>query len=298
MMNEEIEPTDCVLTSVLNFEETEPNSASIMKKLAIVNIETTGLSADYDKITELTALKVDYDMVTGVCHKVTDIYESYNNPGIPIPVRVSKITGITDGMVSSIIKEEDISSFFQDVSVIISWPASFSRPFCEKAFPSIFTQKPWISIKDDYDWPIELGHTPNLISLLSSFGYFMPSRSGLNSCYGILSVMNSTLSSGNLVFNEITTLTRQPSYKIIAVTEARIDPSWKSRLYTLGFRYRENVLNKETGKKTSGYVLDCSGVNAEEIYKDVSQASGLKVSVGISTAFEKYKLTPTIRNYI
>ena len=61
----------------------------------ILDTETTGLDPATDKIIQLSAIKYDANGTP------IDFYDTYINPGSPIPARATKINGITDKMVSN-----------------------------------------------------------------------------------------------------------------------------------------------------------------------------------------------------
>ena len=61
-------------------------------RLAIVDLETTGMSARTDRVTEIAVLEIDDGRLVGE-------WSSLINPGIPIPPEIRGLTGISDSMV-------------------------------------------------------------------------------------------------------------------------------------------------------------------------------------------------------
>lgn len=61
-------------------------------RLAIVDLETTGMSARADRVTEIAVLEIDDG-------RLVDEWSSLINPGIPIPPEIRGLTGISDSMV-------------------------------------------------------------------------------------------------------------------------------------------------------------------------------------------------------
>lgn len=63
------------------------------ERMAIIDTETTGGKAIYDRITELAIILVDQG-------QVVEVWQSLLNPQRPIPPWITRVTGISDDMVS------------------------------------------------------------------------------------------------------------------------------------------------------------------------------------------------------
>ncbi len=106
------------------------------------DIETTGLSALRDRITEIGAVKV----VNG---EITDTFSTFADPGMPIPAKITQLTGITDEMVRGApSQKEAVSAFlaFAGDSILVAHNAPFDTSFIRKACENMHVAYPYTSI--------------------------------------------------------------------------------------------------------------------------------------------------------
>ncbi len=93
-----------------------------------VDLETTGLNPKTDKIMEVGAVKVENG-------RIVRVYETFVNPGRPVPERVRQLTGICDAWLQSAPQMEDVLSYLLDFlgdSVLLGHQVLFDYSFIKK----------------------------------------------------------------------------------------------------------------------------------------------------------------------
>lgn len=96
----------------------------------VFDVETTGLSAVYDKIIELAAVKVKNG-------EIIDTFESFSDPGHPLSATTIELTGITDDMVRGTPPIEDVAERFRAFAgdgILVAHNASFDMGFLYEAY--------------------------------------------------------------------------------------------------------------------------------------------------------------------
>jgi len=103
---------------------------SLNTEFCVLDLETTGLSHITEKITEIGILKIKNG-------QIIDTFECFVDPQRPIPLNITKITGITDEMVKSADTIEKIIpkviDFLGD-SVLVAHNAQFDIGFLKQNF--------------------------------------------------------------------------------------------------------------------------------------------------------------------
>ena len=95
----------------------------------VFDIETTGFSPSHDHIIEIGAVKISGG-------EITERFSRFVNPGVPIPLRIEKLTGIRDEMVADAQSIREVLPDFMGFcagSILVAHNADFDTGFIRYA---------------------------------------------------------------------------------------------------------------------------------------------------------------------
>ena len=211
-----------------------PVSGQAPQRVIVLDTETTGLDSKSEKIIELAMLSVLVDTATGSPVGPVTIYESFEDPGKPIPAQITEITGIDDSMVKGLrIDDAAVADFVAQADLIVAHNAGFDRPCVEARFP-VFASKAWGCSFQGIDWKKEGSGSAKLEFLASERGWFYDAHRAQVDCHALLQVLASPLADGQTGLMRLLAGAGQTRYKLRA-TGAPFES--KDKLKARGYRW-------------------------------------------------------------
>ncbi|VAW98439.1 DNA polymerase III polC-type [hydrothermal vent metagenome] len=169
-----------------------PDSNIELRKCIFLDVETTGLSHNEDTVIELAMVPFEYD-ADGNIYNVLPAYNGFQDPGRPIPVKITELTGITDDMVKGqSLDMVKITEMLSDCVLVIAHNARFDRPFME-AVSDEFKEKYWACSIADVDWSAEGFGSSKLEFLAYQFKFFYEAHRAVIDCQIGIHILTQTL---------------------------------------------------------------------------------------------------------
>ena len=222
------------LGSETNFDTTE--STGNDKPVLVVDVETTGLSYDNDKIIQLAVRPVMFDSETGCLTRVLNSRVFYNDPGFDIPEEITALTGVTNADVKgNSIDWAWVARIMKKVDFVIAHNVGFDRHFIKKHLIENDIPMPetiWACSMTQIDWR-GLGCTAgrSLETLSAWHGFYYDAHDAnadVNALINLLSVSNGV----NNTVTQLFETAEKSQWRVFAVNFPRGKNSeLKSRKY-------------------------------------------------------------------
>ena len=202
--------------------------------IAVIDCETTGFDPDDDVIIELALALVTVDANGRIC-KIIRKGQGKNDPGRPIPPKITALTGITDADVAGKIFSSDaFAELLLTADAVLAHNAGFDRPFLERLIPGV-DHLPWICSMANVDWLSHGFDGAKLGHLLYQIGLFAPTaHSALADVEALVNLLAHRLPNGRSVIAEALQKAEMPTVKIEAIDAAY---GQKTALRRRGYRW-------------------------------------------------------------
>lgn len=129
-----------------------PLSGTSPVRLAVVDVETTGLSPLEHELIGLSIVSVEVDRATGAFLKTVNSYAGHREPGRPLSADQEQIVGLSAALLAG--KRLDsarIHQVLEGCELVVAHCASFDRSFLTPHAPAL-DQFTWACSLWDIDW--------------------------------------------------------------------------------------------------------------------------------------------------
>lgn len=156
----------------------------------VLDVETTGLNRATDQVIEIGVRQFWFDRETGHLVKIGEGYSAMQDPGRPIPARVTQVTGIrTLDVQGRNIDWKRVDQLISAADLVLAHNASFDRPFIDRNLPSS-RKKQWGCTLSQVDW-LAKGYTASKLEMLTVYhGYFCDAHRALEDADSTLHLMS------------------------------------------------------------------------------------------------------------
>jgi DNA polymerase-3 subunit epsilon len=187
-----------------------------MKVGVAVDVETTGLDHDSDRIIELAVQRFRFDAMG----QVTQLGKARvwrEDPDMPIDPRITRLTGLeARDLEGQAIDEEAAVEILTSADIIVAHNAAFDRPFIDHRLPAIAGQ-PWACSMAELDW-LDLGFDGRALGhLVSQCGWFYEGHRAENDILALIYLLAHETQDGQTVLARLMAASGRPSWRINAV---------------------------------------------------------------------------------
>lgn len=209
-----------------DWPRTAPPGESV-RRVAVIDTETTGLNIDKHQIIELCAAIVlvnEQGRIVAVQCVMTGLVD----PGEPLSHEIAELTGLSNAdLTGRSINSGELTELLEYCDGVIGFHVGFDRPFVEKLL-SEHVPVPWGCAMADVPWR-QLGFEPGPQGyLLTQTGYFMPTaHRAKDDVLALIQLLDHVCEDGETV---------------IAKTLAAMDaPAWRFEAKRAPYGYKDDL---------------------------------------------------------
>lgn len=220
--NHKLENVERVLTPIRSREEwpRQGPPGVPLRRVCVLDTETTGLDADQDRVIEICAAMALVDPV-GRIAGIQSIGSALESPGHPLSPEIVKLTGLTDSdLVGQGIDRERLAAFIEHCDCVVAFNAQFDRPFTERLLPQM-DARPWGCAMRDAPWR-NLGFEPGPQNylLMQALRYNPAAHRAKDDVLSLVELLDHVCRDGESVMAKVLAAMAAPAYRFEASTAA------------------------------------------------------------------------------
>jgi DNA polymerase-3 subunit epsilon len=197
----------------------EPDGAALATALA-VDVETTGLDNQNDRIIQFCAVPFEYAPATGRIYRVARALTYLEDPGGEVPAHITQLTGIsTEAVQGTAIDEAAVAEAAARANLVIAHNAQFDRGFVERRLP-LFESKAWACSLTEVPWPIGTGSAKLEFLMYKHCGLFFGAHTAESDCLALIHLLATPFEDGELPMKRLLEASRQRTLRIWATGAA------------------------------------------------------------------------------
>lgn len=228
----------------------EPEDGSPSMSVAVVDVETTGLDPDSDRIVELAIRRIRMTL-DGRLVELGERRSWLEDPGRPLDSEVARLTGLTDtDLEGRRIDDRTAASILRTSDLVVAHNASFDRPFVERRLPQV-AGGAWACTCNDVDWAALGFEGRSLSHLMFQLGMFFDGHRAASDVAALIAMLIHRLRDGRAVFEVLLEAARRETVLVDAVDA----PFQAARvLRARGYRWnqRDRRWRREIGEEALG----------------------------------------------
>lgn len=225
--------------------EWEQSSSENIQIGAAIDVETTGLFHERDKVIEMGIRLFKFHKISGEILSLESSYSAFQDPKSPLSEEIKSLTGISNEMLAGqSIDWNLVNDLLQKTQIIVAHNAAFDRPFIDRS-TSVSSQKIWGCSLKQIDWKKKGFPSPKLDLLNIYHGFFTESHRALNDADALVHLLSFTDESTKSPYlKEILDNAIKPSIFMVASNSP-----FESKELLKGRNYRWDGQNKYWSKQ-------------------------------------------------
>ena len=201
--------------SVLSdFPLTETITGTV-RRVALVDVETTGTDVVSDEIIDIAVVVIEVNEL-GEIVGIASAGQALRDPGVPIPPHITGLTSITDADVrGKTIDLDRLEQLLVGVDVRIAHSAAFDIAFVENLMPKLAGQA-WACSMRDFDWVASGFDGAKLGYLLTQIARFNIAHRAMVDGVTLLHLLAHRLPDGRTVVSALLAKAERPTIRFEA----------------------------------------------------------------------------------